>query len=133
MGILTASFWTFQKVLTCSLWFRPDATIDISVLQVVPELAAFSFPATLCSTDVGKHTLLFDLHTWTLLLLSPWATAELSVASAVWGQGCFTEKEELFGFLVTFPQRTGKTDALVSLVSESCSDTFSTGKEKLNL
>lgn len=123
----------FLNILTCSLWLRPDATIDIAFLLVTTGLVRFSFPAALCRADRGKHTLLFDLLSWAQLLLAFWVTTELFVASAVGGLSSLTEEEELFELLVTFPERLDKTDALLNLVPHFCSSAFSKGKEKLLL
>lgn len=121
---MTSKFW---NLLTCSLWFRPDATIDISFLLITTGLVAFSFPVALCRTGAGKQTfLLFNLCPGPQLLSVFWATTDPSVASAVWGGG-------LSGLWVTFPKRSDERDALFCLAPDFCSSAFSEGKEKLPL
>lgn len=126
---LTSDLQNFWTILTCSLWVRPDATIDISFLLVTTGLAALSFPAALCRTDVGKHELLVDLHSWVQLLSALGAATERVVTSALGGLRSLTEEQDFLGLLVTSPETFGKTDALLSLVPEFCSSAFPERKE----
>lgn len=123
----------FWNSLTCSLWFRPDATIDISFLLVTTGHAAFSFPVALCRTGTGKHSLLLNLCPGPQLLSVFWATTAPPVASAVRGVKGLTEEEEFSVPWVTFPKRSDETDALFFLVPDFCSSAFSEEKAKLLL